>query len=285
MDVIVERTATVFEHTTFETLAVDDVVEVSGFPESGNNLRATRVEKKSTFVDGESSVEVKGTVASLTADSFLLGDYTVIYSNADLADVNGDLADGMYVEVYGILSGNTITASRVESEDRIQDQVVEGEELEVEGTVSCYVDLGDFKVNGVAIDATNALLQPSDLVIQDGMVLEAEGTWDGTVLAATSIELRRGRIEIEALVTSVDLQASTIELSTGTAPTVVYVTTTTLLDDDNLAGERLSLADISIGDFLEVEAYQDGERLIATRIDRDNDDLSTDIEIQGLVDG
>jgi len=172
VDVIVERTATVYEHTTFETLAVDDVVEISGFPESGNNLRATRVEKKATFVDGETSVELKGTISGLTTESFTLNDYIIDYTAADLTEVDGDLADGMYVEVYGILTGASIAASRIETEDRLQDQVVEGEGVEVEGTVTRYVDASNFSVSGVSVDAATAQLKPANLAIKDGLVVE-----------------------------------------------------------------------------------------------------------------
>ncbi len=218
VDVIVERTATVFDNTTFETLAVDDVVEVSGFPETGNNLRATRVEKKSTFVDGETNVEIKGTVANLTAASFTVGDYTVDYTAADLTEVTGELVDGMYVEIYGILTGQTISATRVETEDQLQDQVVEGEGLEVEGTVTNYVDASNFTVNSVNVDATDAQLKPSSLALKNGLVVEVEGSWDGSVLIATSVELRRGRIEIEAPVAGIDTEAGTLELTTVRRP-------------------------------------------------------------------
>ncbi len=58
-----------------------------------------------------------------------------------------------------------------------------------------------------------------------------------------------------------------------------------MFDDDDQSGDRLSLADLNVGDFVEVEAYEDGDQLIATRIDRDNDEEVTEIEIQGVVEG
>jgi len=120
IDVIVERIGTVFEDVTFDSLAVDDVLEVSGFPEGGNNLRATRVEKKSTFVPGQTEVEVKGQVENLTASQFNLGEIVVDYSSADISEVSGgSLSEGQGVEVYGTLEGQLITASRVEDEDDI----------------------------------------------------------------------------------------------------------------------------------------------------------------------
>jgi len=84
VDVIVERTGTVFEHVTFETLEVGDVVEVSGFPEGLNNLRATRVEKKADAYNEGDVVEVKGQVSALTDTQFQLASLVVDYSTADL---------------------------------------------------------------------------------------------------------------------------------------------------------------------------------------------------------
>ena len=75
--VIVERTGTVFEGVTFDTIALEDVLEVSGFPETGNNLRATRVERKSAFVPGQTIVEVKGQVQNLVGTQFDLGEFMV----------------------------------------------------------------------------------------------------------------------------------------------------------------------------------------------------------------
>ena len=49
VDIIAERTGTVFDGVSFDTLAVGDLVEVSGFVENGVQLRATRIEKKSSF--------------------------------------------------------------------------------------------------------------------------------------------------------------------------------------------------------------------------------------------
>ena len=58
----------------------------------------------------------------------------------------------------------------------------------------------------------------------------------------------------------------------------------TLFDDDTKSTKRLNLSDINVGDFLEVEAYDDGDNLIATRIDRsDSEESDENFEIQGSV--
>ena len=173
IDVIVERTGTVFEDVTFDTLAIDDVYEVSGFRESGNNLRATRVEKKSDFVPGQTEVEVKGQVQNLTATEFNLGDFTVDYSNADLTEVSGgSLTEGQGVEVYGTVEGQVITATRVEDEDDITDFIDDDDDFSIQGAISNFVSAADFEINGIKINAGNASLFPSGLTLANGVVVE-----------------------------------------------------------------------------------------------------------------
>ncbi len=280
IDVIVERTGTVFEDVSFDSLAIDDVLEVSGFPETGNNLRATRVEKKSAFVPGETEIEVKGVVANLSPSQFNLGEFTVDYSNADLSEVSGgSLTDGMSVEVYGTLNGQLITASRLEDEGGIADLVDDDDDFSVQGPISSFVSSSNFKVSGVTVNAGNARLTPSGLTLANGVIVEAEGTWNGSVLAAESIEARRGRVEIEATVSSVEPGSVTLALFNGTV--TVQVDSRTLLDDDTDQVDKLTLLDIGSGDFLEVEAILSAGELIATRIDRDEQD---DDVLQGPVD-
>ena len=104
VSVIVERTGTVFDGVSFDALAVGDVLEISGFPENGGIVRATRVEKKGV-AGGATEVELKGIVANLAGETFTLGQYTVDFSAADLSDIPGaSLADGASVEVYNMAS-------------------------------------------------------------------------------------------------------------------------------------------------------------------------------------
>lgn len=274
VDVIVERTGTVFENITFDTLAVGDVIEVSGYPESGNNLRATRVEKKSDFVAGQTEVEAKGVVSNLDASQFSLGAYIVDYSNADLSELRGGaLADGQMVEVYGTLQDQLITATRIEEESDITDYLDDDSEFSVQGAIDDFVGSADFQVDGVRVDAGNAILIPSGLNLADGVVVEVDGSWNGRVLTADRVEARRGRIEIEAAVISVDSGGGTVTLGLFGGNITVQIDAGTLLDDDTRQAYPLTLGDISSGDFLEVEAILlDDGTLVATRIDRDETD-------------
>ena len=273
IEVIVERTSTVFEDVSFETLAVNDLVEVSGFYGDQGRLRATFIEKKSVFTAGVSEIELKGIVSAVAATQFTIGKYVVNFGGADLSGVPGGvIVNGMEVEVHGTLASSTITASRIEEEDDISGGFDDRDEIRVEGAITNYASISRFELNGVLVDGSGAILWPADLALANGQVVQVEGQWSGNTLVARKIESRRGRVEIEAGIASVDRIGGTVTLRLFGGTLTVMVDARTLLDDDTDQADPLTLADLSAGDFLEVEAQRVGNRLVATRIGRDDQD-------------
>ena len=273
VEVIVERTSTVFNDVSFETLAVNDLVEVSGFFSGQGRLRATFIERKSVFTAGSSEVELKGLVTALADTQFTIGEYLVDFSGADLTGVSGGvIVSGMQVEVHGTLGGSSITANRIEQEDNVSLGFDDRDEVRVEGAITNFASTSRFELNGVAVDGSVAILRPASLVLANGEVVQVEGQWIGNTLVARKIESRRGRIEIEARVASVDSTAGTITMRLFSGALTVTIDARTLLDDDTDRASPLTLADLSPGDFLEVEAQQVGGKLVAARIDRDDQD-------------
>lgn len=255
LEVILERTGTVFDDVSFDTLAVGDVVEISGFVNEAGTVRATRLEKTDDFVPGVTEVELKGEVSNLSGSQFNLGDTVVDISGADLGEVpGGELRDSMLVEVHGTMDGGLILASRVEQEDGIAAALEDDDEVSVQGTITNFVSQGNFLVDGVAVNASVATLSPSSLALADGVVVEAEGVWDGSVLRASEVEARRGRVEIEGTVAGVDTAGGSLTLRLAGGTVTVQVDSQTLMEDDTDMADPLTLADINSGDFLEVEA-------------------------------
>ncbi len=280
--VIVERIGTVFENTSFDTLAVGDVIEVSGYPESNGKLRATRIEKIEDFVPGVSEIEKTGTVSALVGNQFTLGGFTVDFATAELTGLPGGvIAEGLLVEVHGTLQGTIITASRVEAEDDIQSAFATDEDVSVQGSISAFVDASSFTVNGVSLDASAATFSPADLQLANGQVIEAQGTWDGSVLHAASIEARGGIVKIEGAAIEVSTADKTLTLQLAAGNVVLQLDNKTLLHDDTGVAKPMVLADIGIGDFLEVEAIPTGGALIASSVERDTAD---DDRLQAPVD-
>jgi hypothetical protein len=271
--VIVGRASTVFDDVSFDTLVVGDLVEVSGFFDASGALRATRIEKKSTFVSDSSEIELKGTVENLSGNTFSLGSFTVDFSAADLTDVpGGEILDGMRVEVRGTLVNTLISAGRVEQEDDLDDSFGDDDDVSVEGIVTDFVSNADFMINRVPVDASNAIFLPAGLVLENGVRVEAEGTWNGTVLIADEVGSRQGDVKIDALVDSVDTVAETVTLQLFGGTVTVQVNNRTQLKDDTGLLDTLTLGDLFSGDFVEVEAVASEAELIATSIRRDEAD-------------
>lgn len=301
IDVVVERTGTVFEDTTFESLSQGDLVEVYGFAESGNNIRATRVELKE-FIAGVTKVELYGEVASLdtSAETFLLGDYTINYASAEFDDIDpSNFADGILVEVKGTLAtadALIIDATKIEptgidageAEDNgdveVDTTLGDDDEFRTEGTIESYDATNQtFIINGTSVDASSAALVPGNLVLEDGLIVQVEGTFSGDVLVAEKIKSRRGRIEIEAPVSALDPETQTVSLNLGVGLLDVLVTAQTLMDDDSDSrDERFNFEDLQIGDYLEVEAFDNEGTLTATRLDREDED-EDEIKLQAPV--
>ena len=302
IDVVIERTGTVFEGTTFESLSAGDFVEIYGFAESGNNIRATRVEREN-FVAGVTKVEVYGAVNALdtTAETFMLGNYTVNYSAAIFDDIDeSTFADGLLVEVKGTLASAdalSIDATKIEptgidggdAEDNgevdVDTSFGDDDEFTTEGTISSYDPATNtFVINGTTIDAASAELVPSNLILEDGLIVQVEGRFSGDVLIAEEIKSRRGRIEIEARISGLDEATQSITLNLGVGVLDVAITAQTLMDDDrDSRDDRFNFEDLMVGDFLEIEAMDVDGALIATRVDREDED-EDEISLQAPVD-
>lgn len=287
--VVASASTTVYENTSYATLAGNDLVEVSGFFDASGQLRATYIENKGgSFVPNATEVEAKGTVTELGASSFTLqmasgATLTVdISGGPDTSEVDGGtLANGQFVEVKGTLASagaTTLTATRIESEDLDDD----AGKVSLEGIITNHVSDASFTVGTVTVNAGSATFEPATLVLGNGVEVEVEGTLSGGVLTATKVEARGGSIKVEARVSSVNTAASSITLSVGTGTVTVFTNSQTRMEDDVLNLEPFTLANISGGDFLEIEAHLDGSgNVVADKLKRDN---ASDTLVQATLD-
>jgi len=205
IDVIVEDPGTEFDDGdapgfSFATIADGDVVEVSGFFDDSNTLNTTYIKKTDDFVSGESEIELKGTPDADTdagaGESFVLDGVIVnILANADLSEVPDErVTDSMFVEVEGTLISDplTVEAFRIEQEEEGLDD--DAGEAELEGFVSDFVDISNFRVDGQLVDASDAEFKPTDLDLRlsDGLKVQVEGTILGGILDAKKVEEEDG---------------------------------------------------------------------------------------------
>lgn len=287
--VVVDRVTTVLDDTpagfNFDTLANDDVVEVSGFYDGSAVLNATYIEKQSDLLLGSSEVEFKGTVANAGTNSFTVDGLTVTYDpsgvSTDLTDLPSGVTDGIFVEVKGILiSANTIQATRIQQEDNSFDDTVD--KISVEGIITDFVDDSNFRVAGVPVSASAATFTPTSLTLANGLKVEAEGPMSGGVLQAIKVESRAGEdIKIEATVAGVSSQTNSITLDLINGTVNVLVDSRTLMVDDTSASASMTLLDLRTGDFLMIRGMlDDNGNVLASQVQRDVQD---DVIMQGPV--
>ncbi len=286
--------------TAFDTLADNDVVEVSGFFDSAGVLQATYVEGKGTLNPGVTQAEIKGIVSAAPASGAGIGDSfdvngvsgsntitVTIAAGADLSAMPGGVvSNGTQVEVRGtVTSATAISASRVEPEDTTIGS--DGDDISIEGLITNFVSQANFRVDGQLVDASTATLNPSTLVLANGVKVEAEGTISGTTLVAVEVEARGGDVKIEATVDAVDTSANTVTVRFFGGTLTVQVNNQTQMEDRTGMVSNMTLSDVNVaaGDFLEIGGFiGTSGNIIASELRRDSAASAGDDILQGPVD-
>ena len=233
-----------------------DFVEVSGFIDADDNIRATRIEAK----PAGSEVEVHGFVAGVTATTFTINALTVDYSTAMLDDFpSGAISNGDFVEAKGdILNpGGPLLATEVELETQGVDSD-EIDEFEIEGFTTRFeadrpLDDLDFDVSGMPVitnsgtvfEGDTALLLPPSTGLN--IKVEVEGTESAGVVVADKVDIRTG-IDRSRLAAQVDSVNPLVVLGI-----TVRVDALTRIEDKSVANLKpFSVADINVDDYIEV---------------------------------
>ena len=291
--ITIDETGTVFDGTSFTSIAADDVVEVSGFRVSATEIKATYLEKTGVLVPGASEVELRGVVDQYTGGSTFEINNTVI--NIDLMateiDVPGGvLSDGLYVEVEGIIQADqSVNADRIEAEDEeFEDDV---DDISLQGVVSGFSDIdSDFFIGSQRVNASGAQLSPAGLVLDDGLNVEVEGEIAGGTLIADKVEARDGDAELRSTIGAVDVANNWFEVTYPTVvPGVVVVRTDdqTLFEDETgaVSSEAFSISDLTANvDFVRVEGREVNGEVVASIVKR-VDGSDPDLRLEGAVDG
>ncbi|MFK8016417.1 MAG: DUF5666 domain-containing protein [Gammaproteobacteria bacterium] len=268
-------------------LADGDAVEVSVQPDGNGAYTASRIERD----DDAGDFEITGVVSALdsVALRFNIGALVVDYSSATLEDFgSGMIADGDTVEV----EGNALDANGVLLATKVENETpgftgADGDFGSFEGFVTRFVSITDFDVDGFPVTTTAQTVfddgVASDLAL--GVRVEIDGSLDANgVLVATKVDFEdaedNAQIEVEAPVEAVDAAASTVTVLGLT----VFVDGSTLIKDDTDANlTPFTLADLMVGDYVEIKAYFDtasANRLTAVLLERDDDD-DGEVSIEG----
>lgn len=217
MTVIIDSTSTSFGGGAgFDTVAVDDVLEVSGFAD-GNFIYATRVESKGTLTPNVTAVEIHGQVSNLdspTPQRFEIAGISVDYSAAAFKDLASALSNGQFVEVQGtFINSTSILATAIEGEDDNHQQVIQSAtgQVSLQGYITSFTNTSEFSVNGINVDLDISTV-PAEVLnaLGIGVEVEVRGAIDSEILMADSIQLRQGDFEFEAQLKSVSVASSSL---------------------------------------------------------------------------
>ena len=254
----------------FDSINDGDHVEISGFFSDKSELVATRVELKAKTFSTSDIVELKGNITGLINTSFSVNGINVDASSVDAIDnLPGGLVEGASVEVKGKCSTtvcSTIIADRVEGQSGFDD----ADKISVEGLITDFTNISsNFKINGISVNASTAILSPGTLALRDGARVEVEGPISSNVIRALTVELRGGDSEVHATVSSVDPVTGNFAVSfTGfnTQPQTIAVTVTTATEMED---------SVTKDNFVRVRGFENETGgITATRVEvRDPDDV------------
>lgn len=257
-------------------------VEISGFP-SDFGILATRIDRiaapaGSPSVDGD-EFEVKGFVDSVAPDgsSFSINDAVFLVNAGTVFNDSmfaNDQLPGVFVEVKADMSAGNLIAVRVEREDDLGARGANNE-FEIEGVLQSVDTVSSpnvFVINGMTIQTTDS----SSLLGRVGSKVEIKGAFN----AAGQLVIATTRLDVENSIRTEDRIAS-INSSGGSFRTRLGVEITPtesarIKDDLEDDGDNLTPAEflnrLRVNDFIEARGYPDGDTVVWSRIERDDQD-------------
>lgn len=253
--VTVDADTKIDNDVTFSSLVNNNFVEVSGFP-TDTGLTATYIE-----LQYDEKIEMLGQIEKLDVvpGTFKIHGFTIAYNSTTVLEDDITLADGLFVEVKGEidpLDDSILIAAKIEAEDDGKGE--NNDEVELQGVVSNYdPNAMTFFLGSVKVDATNATKKPVSLDLGGSPApkVEVEGHWLDGVLIAYEIKQKGQKVKINARLSAVG--TDTITFTFNNLDIIVRVNQQTDLKDD-INDNDLTLAGLSAGDYVEMEAFNDG---------------------------
>jgi len=281
--VIVSSTDTAFEGSvfTYDSIKLNNVIEVSGFEDQNGVLRASYVERKSLAFDPLSILEVKG-IAVWTGSNFTVQGINIDATSTSYIDLANGLQDGLLVEVKGTYDSGTNTIAATEIDAESIDLSDTADDVELEGLITSYTSNTEFEINGIRVDASSITPEPQ---LQLGDKIEVEGTMLNGTLIAIELEARSGNAEVSATVVTIPASLSdsfTVDVVGQTV--TIQLTSATRMEDDLGTDDFLDLAmsELVVGNFISVRGYESSSNTItATQLKRESE--VKDTELQGVI--
>lgn len=291
---VLGKTVVITNNTIFDSaikpsnlngLAMGQRILVSGALASDGSISATRIELATS-----NQQQLMGQVTHLTSNNFSLNGTTIIYSGAQLVNLdNNRLINGATVTAIGAIIDSQLQATQVIG---VSKTLRNQDKVDIEGFITRFVSATDFDVAGISA-TTNSQTKFEDGTLADlrlGAQVEIEGSVNANgKLVANSIEFEQDvNNKISGTVTSISLSNTTGIISGVITVDGIAITTNhqTRYQDKKLDLKRFNLASLVQGDLVEITGYSTASGFIATKIERkeedDNED-SDEREFEGVI--
>ena len=235
-----------------------DVLEIHGLRDANNVITATRIEPKVA----PAFFKIRGTVQSVdtTLLTFVIGGETISYGSLTPVPVKDQV---LRVKVQTTKVNGAWVAIKIKSGVH---KVEDHDEAEIKGSITEFTSKTNFKVNGIAVDATGVANLPSGLAM--GVMVEVEGKASNGTIVATKVEIEDKN---NAAANEFEFHRRIATANAG-AKTFVIDTTTISWDDSTVFEKGATSLSLTANTCVEVKAtaMSGSTTLHATRIKLDN---------------
>lgn len=272
---VLGQTVTTDATTTFDgvdvaLITVGDLLEISGALDESGTLRATYVQLESSPAE----YKALGVAQNVTGTTLTLDGLSVNYANATVRDFeNMAVTDGDVLEVRGLASAFTapdqFEVTDVQRLPRLR--LGNSAETRLEGFIESFNDSSDFTVQTtqVATNSSTVFINGEEDDLEVGIKVQVEGSIgaDGSISATTLTVQPTFSIRLEGNIQ--DINGNTIQVLDVPVLTRLQ---TQFEDDSDAEVEPLTLADLNIGDEVEIRGYLDATVIAATRLEREEEE-------------
>ncbi|CAH7046441.1 conserved exported hypothetical protein [Vibrio chagasii] len=264
---------------TFSALSTEiedgDWVMVSSLPTANAGYKVLSVVKFEPS-DKYQTVEVEGLITNLNLNTltFNLGGALNVEYTLDSID-ESELADGLWVEVTGVMTGSVLTANEVEIEDFNE----VSNNTEIEGIITWVAnDQSSFDLSYKGRFLVNDSTRyedgnKSNLTVGAEVEVATKKAKGDNV--ATEIEFEHdddsqdwndNDVDFEGTVQDINLEGKNFEMTSLHGNKIIHVNKNTQFEDG------LTFENLTIGGLIEVEAYKVSSQYIAIEIEAEDND-------------
>jgi len=290
--------------TKISDLNVSDWIEVSGYPDLNNSVRASMIEYYNSKPN--QGAEMEGIISAINTSNktFKLNNMIVEYGSATLYPSGTSLKNGSNIEITGTYNASKLKATAIKVENSLTQEIHNDSQNDINGNYDVELQgviqdvnssSSTFTLNGVVVNynvntrferMTSASLQKGLFVEDVEGYIDANKKYIATKIKSEryisnnngSVSIKSTPLKIEAPVTSIDKANNTITILGHTAK----MNASTILRDEEQDEHYFNLNMLQVGNYVKAVLFRDTNTTWSVgKLERDNTKLYQSIE--GIV--